>query len=322
MIVAHRPTALPAAILGVAACTALLALSFTRSVARPGTDADPLPAPVPPAVAETLSPSGAAPHAAHDDGDRLDQLFPSGVVATVNDHAITVADVRLHVAPLLPVLRQEARSPEEFAGRLQLLHNSAIKDLVNRAVLIRQFRETRDGDLPRQVAPEQIDTYLADEVRERFGGDRARFLAYLRARNLTVRDYRREVEEDIIYRYMRAQERKLANRTSAPPANPADQPVRLRIIQLTRTADATDASLLARAREIVARFHAGEAFAQLAQEFDQSGKRARGGDWGWIGAADLKPAFRESVMGLTKGQAAEPILLPEGCFLLYADDRR
>ena len=43
---------------------------------------------------------------------------------------------------------------------------------------------------------------------ERFEGDRSKFLAYLRSQGKTLRDYRRDIEENIIYQYMQGQQRK------------------------------------------------------------------------------------------------------------------
>jgi peptidyl-prolyl cis-trans isomerase SurA len=210
------------------------------------------------------------------------------------------------------------------------LQNSAIKDLVDRALLIRQFRDRREGEQPRQIDPNQVDQEIVSVIQDRFGGDRSQFLEYLRGRNLTLRAYRQEVEETIIYRYMRAQERKVAGRSGAPAAEPAEKPIHLRIIQLTRSAGETDAALLERANVVLTRFRAGESFAQLARKFDQFVRQTRGGgtrpmrdgDWGWQGPSDLRPQFRDAVMALQKGEVSAPLVLPEGCFLIYAEDRR
>lgn len=256
--------------------------------------------------------------------DRLDHLFPTGVVATVNDRTITVAEVRQFIAPLISTYQREARTQEEFNQRLMLLQNSAIKDLVNRALLIRQFHDHREGEQAKRIPEEYVDNAIADELRERFNEDREKFLAYLRGRGVTLADYRREVEESIIYNYMRSQERKLAGATEKDrvKAEPSDKNIRLRIIQLTRSAGEADATLLEKANAILARFRNGESFEQLAREFDQSRRKARGGDWGWVGASDIKPQFQEIIMPLPKGEVSVPLLLPEGCFLLYVDDRR
>ena len=38
--------------------------------------------------------------------------------------------------------------------------------------------------------------------------------------------------------------------------------------------------------------------------------------------SDLKPEFSEPLFAVKKGECSEPVILPEGCFLLYAEDRK
>jgi peptidyl-prolyl cis-trans isomerase SurA len=59
----------------------------------------------------------------------------------------------------------------------------------------------------------------------------------------------------------------------------------------------------------------------LAREFDEDRHRDKGGDWGWQAPADLKPEYSEKLFALKKGEVTEPIMLNEGCFLLYSEDR-
>jgi peptidyl-prolyl cis-trans isomerase SurA len=189
-------------------------------------------------------------------------------------------------------------------------------------MLIQQFHDRREGEPPRHIEPAWIDAQIAEEQEKRFGGDPQKFLEHLQQRGQTMSDYRKDVEEGIIVSYMRAQEKKVAARTDVPKTPEPERPLHLRIIQLNRTSGETDAVLLEKANAILERLKQGEAFGQLATEFDQSGRRARGGDWGWLGAADFKATFRDIAMALQKGAVSAPIITPDGCFLLYAEDRR
>ena len=321
MIIANRSFTPSGMLLGGAVIVALTGLSFTSELTAqtPIRSAVPVAQPAP-AVAAQYSSSGILYNPSID---RLDALFPTGVVATVGDRSITVAEVRRYIAPLIPRLQQDSRTQEDFNGKLTLLQNSAVKDLVARRLLIRQFHDQRDGEQAKQIPAEYIDNSIADTIAERFGGDRSKYLSYLKERGLTQRDYRKEVEEDIIYNYMRGQERKAAGPVSRPKVDPAvERPIRLRLIQLTRADGETDASLLEKANAILRRFKNGEGFESLAREFDQSGRRDRGGDWGWMGVADLRTEYRDAFIALKKGDVSAPIVVKEGCFLLYADDRR
>jgi peptidyl-prolyl cis-trans isomerase SurA len=321
MIIAHKSFPLSSTILGCTVCAALTALSFTSElIAQPARLSD---AAAPLRSNSPASGESEPSNIVYDPSvDRLDVLFPTGIVATVGDRSITIADVRRHVAPLIPKLQRDVRTQEEFNGKLTLLQNSAVKELVARALLIRQFHDQKEGEQAKQIPAEYIDTSIADRIAEQFEGDRSKFLAFLKERGETQREYRKTVEEDIIYNYMRSQERKVAGIVTKRVPETETRPIRLRIIQLTRAEGETDVALLAKANTILARFRVGESFDNLAREFDQSGKRDQGGDWGWLGATDVRSEFREAFLALKKGEVSAPLLSEQACLLLYAEDRR
>jgi peptidyl-prolyl cis-trans isomerase SurA len=84
----------------------------------------------------------------------------------------------------------------------------------------------------------------------------------------------------------------------------------------------TDAELMTQANDIGGRIKKGEKFEDLAKEFSKDMKRSKGGDWGWQKRSDLKEEFSKPVFALKKGETSDPILLPEGCYLLFAEDRK
>ena len=98
--------------------------------------------------------------------------------------------------------------------------------------------------------------------------------------------------------------------------------VHLRILQLTRTESETDTTLTEKSNAILARAKAGEKFEDLAKELSNDMKRSKGSDWGWMKRSDIKKEFSDPAFELKKGEASKQILLPEGAFLLYAEDRK
>lgn len=258
----------------------------------------------------------------------LNLRFANGIVAVAEEKIITVADVMQYIGPLLPQLRNEARNEKEFQERLEQLQDSAIQDLIDRVLIVKEFRK----DEKRQIPIQYIDNALADEIAERFEGDRSKFLAYLRAKGQTVRDYRKEIEENIIFQYMQGQQRKSQSVVSPVRIETyynenkdrfyREDEVHLRLIQLTRTETETDATLTEQANMIGARIKAGEKFEDLAKQFSKDLKRSKGGDWGWLKRSDFRKEFSEVAFALKKGEASGPLLLPEGAFILFAEDRR
>jgi peptidyl-prolyl cis-trans isomerase SurA len=260
--------------------------------------------------------------------ENLNLRFANGIVAVAEEKIITVADVMQYIGPLLPQLRQEARSDKEFQERLEQLQDNAIQDLVDRVLIVKEFRK----DEKRQIPAHYVDNAIADEQAERFEGDRSKFLAYLRAKGQTMRDYRKEVEENIIFQYMQGQQRKSQSIISPVRIETfynenkdrfyQEDSVHLRLIQLTRTESETDTTLTEKASTILARFKAGEKFEDLAKEYSSDMKRSKGGDWGWMKRSDFKKEFSDPAFDLKKGEASKVILLPEGAFILFAEDRK
>ncbi len=278
------------------------------------------------ARAETAPAPTPAPAATGTD-DGLNLRFANGIAAVVESKVITVDDIRRELAPILPQIRRDSRNQQEFAQKLEKVQDEIIRNLVDRALIVKEFRK----DEKRQIPQSYIDNAISEQLTTQFEGDRARFLAYLKSRGFTLRDYRKEVEEDIIYGYMRGQQRKSLNVVSPAKveayyaANQArffqEEQVRLRLIQLNR-GELTDADLLAKASEIVAKFKAGTPFEDLAKEYTEDARKAKGGDWGWQKRADLKSEFSDPLFALAAGEISAPIVQREGVYLLYAEEKK
>lgn len=277
------------------------------------------------ALAAALLPAARAQNAAPNDG--LNLRFANGIAAIAEDKVITVDDVRREIAPLIPQLQRESRNEKEFNERLEALQDDIIQQLIDRVLIVKEFRKDDKKHIPASF----IDNRIADIQVEQFDNDRSKFLGYLRARGITLREYRKEVEEDIIYRYMQGQQRK--SQTIVSPVRIEtfykenkdrfyqEDEVHLRLIQFSRNESESDAELNAKATEVLNRFHSGEKFEDLAREYSQDSRRSKGGDWGWQKRSSLKKEFSDPLFALKKGETTEPILTPEGCFILYVEDR-
>ncbi len=260
--------------------------------------------------------------------DSLGLRFANGIVAIAEDKVITVDDVRREINPLIPQLNREARSEQDFNQKLEALQDNAIQDLIDRVLIIKDFQKDDKKHVPESF----IDNQIADELTDQFDNDRSKFLAYLRARGTTMRDYRKEVEDRIIYDYMMHQQHKSQSIVSPVRIEQyykenkdrfyQDDSVHLRLIQLSRAPGSTDGDLMGQADSILLRLRSGEKFEDLAKEYSSDSRRAKGGDWGWMKRSDLKPEFSEPLFAVKKGQCSEPVILPEGCFLLFAEDRK
>ena len=138
--------------------------------------------------------------------DNLNLRYANGIVAIAEDKIITVDDVRREIGPLVSQIQHDSRSEQEFNEKLEALQEDVIQNLIDRVLIVKEFYK----DEKRRVPDSYIDNQLAETIISQFDGDRSKFLAYLRSRGISQKDYRKELEEDMIYGYMRQQQSKSA----------------------------------------------------------------------------------------------------------------
>ncbi|GAB1489516.1 hypothetical protein MASR2M8_19690 [Opitutaceae bacterium] len=273
----------------------------------------------------------AAPAPTPNVPDNLNLRFANGIAAIVEGRVITVDDIRREIGPYIPQLQKEVRNEQEFNQRLEALQDDVIQNLVDKVLIVKEFYKVKEGQQQKQIPSSYIDNAISENIITQFDGDRSKFLAYLRSRGLTLRDYRVEVADDLIYGYMRSQQRKSMSIVSPVKVEQfynenkerfyQEDEVHMRMIQFTRATGETDAQLMARVNAAAARIRAGESFEEVAKQVSDT-RRTQGGDWGWKKRADLKKDFSDPLFVLEKGHVTEPILQPEAGYLLYAEDRR
>ncbi len=281
-----------------------------------------------PPVDAPASPAPAKADATKPPADNLDLRFANGIVAVVEDKVITVDDLRREIAPRVAGIQRSATSEKDFNDRMEALQDDIIQEMIDRVLIVKDFKKDDKRHIPESI----IDNAIADEQLRRFDGDRSKFLAYLRAIGMTFREYRKKMEDDIIYDYMRGQQRK--NESVVSPARVEtfysenkdrfyqEDQVHMRMIALNRADSETDTQLLADAAKVETRIKAGEKFDDLARELSQDAKRSKGGDWGWQRKTDLKTEFSDPLFKLDQGQATAPIVTPEAAYILYVEERK
>jgi peptidyl-prolyl cis-trans isomerase SurA len=276
----------------------------------------------------TMTQQAAAPqNSSINTDDGLSLKFADGIVAIAEDKVFTVDDVRREISPFIQQIQREAHSQEEFNQKLESLEDSIIQQLIDRVLIIKEFHK----DEKRRIPESFVDNDMARRLNDQFDNDRSKFLAYLRAKGETLRDYRRDVEEDIIYQYERQQQSKSESVVSPVRIEQfykenkdqfyQEDQVHMRMIELTRNNGETDAQLRTKAETILTRLRSGEKFEDLAKQFSEDLHRSKGGDWGLKKRADILPEFGTPLFALKKGEVTEPIITPAGCFILYAQDR-
>ncbi|RXK56427.1 peptidylprolyl isomerase [Oleiharenicola lentus] len=260
--------------------------------------------------------------------DNLNLRYANGIVAIAEDKIITVDDVRREIGPLIGELQKQARNEQEFNEKLEGLQNEVIQNLIDRVLIVKEFYK----DEKRRVPASYIDNQLAETIITQFEGDRSKYLAYLRSRGISQKEYRREIEEDMIYNFMRQQQAKSGSTVS--PVRIEDyynenkerffqeDSVHLRLIQINRTPEDTDDTLRAKADAVIAEMDGGATFPDVARKYSNDPRKSRGGDWGWQRRPDLRKEFSDVIFELKKGERSKPLITAEGAFIFYAEDRK
>ncbi len=272
---------------------------------------------------QTPAPANKAPI-----NDGLNLRFANGIAAIVEGKIITVDDIRREIAPLIQQVQKESHNEREFNEKLQQLQDSIVQELIDRQLVVKEFYK----DEKRKVPASYIDNQIAETIATQFDGDRSKFLAYLRSRGISQKEYRKEVEEEMVYGYMRQQQRKSASTISPVKIQTfydenkehfyQEDQVHLRLIQFTRGSDDTDATLKKKADDVMTQLKSGASFVDLARLYSQDSRRTKGGDWGWQRRSDLRKEFSDILFTLEPGQYTQPITMPEGTFILYVEERK
>jgi peptidyl-prolyl cis-trans isomerase SurA len=260
--------------------------------------------------------------------DNLNVRYANGIVAIAEDKIITVDDVRREIGPLVPEIQRQSRNEQEFNEKLEALQEDVIQNLIDRVLIVKEFYK----DEKRRVPASYIDNQLAETIITQFDGDRSKYLAYLRSRGISQKEYRKEIEEDMIYNYMKGQQSKSASTISPTRIEDfynenkerfvQEDSVHLRLIQIARGPDDSDAVLKGKAGTVLAELAAGADFGDLARKYSNDSRKGKGGDWGWQRRADLRKEFSDVIFNLKKGEHSEPLITPEGAFIFYIEDRK
>src|SRR6266545_4399304 len=121
----------------------------------------------------------------------------NGIAAVVNGDVITYSQVRELSAPREKLLRSQYTG-EELEKQLKQLREAALKDLVDRRLIIQAFKKENY-----QIPDHLVDQRMHEIIRESFGGDRNTFIKTLEAQNYTLGEFKEKELERMIVQGMR-----------------------------------------------------------------------------------------------------------------------
>lgn len=258
---------------------------------------------------------------------RTIEQMSNGIAAIAEGEIITVESLRRELAPIIPRLRLDVRNEEEFRKRVDAITKEILQTMIDRIIIVKAAEEK--GIL---IPDSYIEQEYNDVLQNDFGGNRARFLEYLRTQGITSREFRADIRKRVIVNVMRQQNRKSQSEISPErienfyiknkPRFYQSEAIHLRQIILSPLADESITPLRQTARLIISELEKGADFRDLAQKYGQDEISRNGGDWGWLERADMRSELSQAAFALSPGGYSQPIELDSTIFILYCEDLR
>jgi peptidyl-prolyl cis-trans isomerase SurA len=251
----------------------------------------------------------------------------NGIAAIAEGQIITIEELRRELEPIIPRLRVESRNAQEFSKRIDELSKEVLQNMIDRIIIVKAAEEKG------LLLPESYIDQEYDEVIDRdFGGDRGRFLEYLRARGETARDFRRNIYKRVVVNAMRAETRRSQSEISPERIEEfyvknklrfyQEEALHLRQVILTPMANEGLVPLRQTAKKVINELDSGANFGDIARKYSQDDMSRKGGDWGWIERKDIRKELSDIAFGLETSQYSQPIEIGGTIFILYAEDKR
>ena len=249
----------------------------------------------------------------------------NGIAAIAENEIITVEQLRREMEPIVPRLRAQARNEEQFATSVNQVGRELLQNIIDRILIVKDAEE-KGLLIPQSYIDQEYDEILNRD----FGGDRGRLLDYLQVQGLTVREFRENIYDRVVFNYMRQQNRKSQSEISPERIQSfylqnkirfyQDEAMHLRQIILNVSEEGDLAEIAA--EEIIQKLEAGSDFSDLADEYNSPEMGRRGGDWSWVKREDMRKELGSVAFELEPGEYSQPIELGGTVFILYCEDKR
>lgn len=253
----------------------------------------------------------------------------NGIAANVEGRIITFSEIRREMAPLIPQVIRESRTRSEMTENLNNLAKEILQNLIDRILIVREYEQQEKFKIPQSYVENEFDDTL---IRD-FDNDRSRFLEYLRSQNMTIREFRRDLQENIIVSVMRSQMRRSMSKISPEKIEQyyvenkiqffQEEQVHLRQIVLRAQSRDLINLTVEKANNIIYELDQGARFIDMATEHSQDTMADKGGDWGWVQRSDIRKELGDVAFNLKANEySREPIVMGNHVFILYVEEIR
>jgi len=242
------------------------------------------------------------------------------VVATVNNEAIFLSDLRKRAVPFLPQVAEASTETERMA-RLKELYEELLTFLVDEQ-LIRQLASSggirvTDADVDNAIENLRLQNNMTEEE----------FKEALESQGLSQGQYRQDLKRQLI-------RLKVMNERVRSRVNVTEEQVRSRYEQRAR---AEGSELRFQVSHVVVPVAEGASAIQVAakrqeaetlrasltpENFNARAPQLGGGDLGWLTQGDLPEELERALLPLNAGEISNPVRGGSGFHIFFLQDRQ
>lgn len=254
-----------------------------------------------------------------------DMVLVNAIAALVGDSVITREQVERFTARARQTYAmQYANQPELRAQRITEALAQGLNGLIERRLILQEFQDLK-VNIPESI----IEGRVEEEIKQRFGEDRAVLTRTLQQEGSTLEDFRREIREQIIEAAMRF--RNVPRDILVSPGRieryyrehedtfRVQDQVKLSMIVLDKARTSADVGRLG--REILAKIAEGADFAEMAAVYSDSRARESGA-WGWVDRKVLREDLADLAFAMPAGTRSEVIDKPEAAYIMFVEEVR
>jgi peptidyl-prolyl cis-trans isomerase SurA len=242
------------------------------------------------------------------------------VVATVNDDAIFLSELRRRAAPFLEQVVTGADESER-KQRIQRLYEQFLKELVDDQLIEQTARKMNVT-----VSSTEVDQAI-ENVRKQNSLDSTKFWEAVKAQGFTEKQYRADVRKQLLR--LKVTNQRVRSRINVNDASVKEEyedrvrKARRRqrfhpehvFIGLPQTASATEVTQAMKSGQELREKLTPENFAVAVQE-------RGGGDLGWLDQGDLPEELENALLALEPGQISPAVRGPSGVHIFMLRERQ
>lgn len=247
-----------------------------------------------------------------------------GVAAYVNSDMITIADVMSEVrrSPWAET------SPELREKRLRELYKATLDALIDRRLILAAAVKSK-----MQLQPWAVDARIREIVVNNFDGDQTKLHNLLAERKISLEEWKKNLEEDLMITAMRYQQ--VEKRVAPTPTEvraeyeankgryQTENAVAVSMIILDPPDKEGDETVEARAAKIQEALKGGTSFASLAKTYSKDAKASSGGSWGKVNPEDVfRKEIVQALAALKPGEVSQLVVLDGYGYIVRKDEQQ